>query len=57
MNGKKITVELHLTISGVLENIPENDCDTIKYLVEEDLNKAGWEIEECTYFPKNSGES
>ena len=43
---KIVKGKFFITISSELENVPENDINTLRFLLEEDLQDLGYNLEE-----------
>ena len=43
--GKRISATLKVKLSTLMENIPDNDVETVRYFVEQDLQDKGYEVE------------
>lgn len=45
MEGKEISVILKIKLSTILDNNPDNTKETVRFLVEEDLQDLGYTVD------------
>lgn len=51
--GKEVRTKLLVDVSSEMEDVPENDGETIRYCIEQDLENQGYEVYSCEVLNKD----